>query len=380
MPFTPLLEPFRHVTPATSLRHFIRTTKRHLRPPKPRLWEPPRKPARQRALARGLIQPGHLASIFAEHRLRRKTPTIVIGGFVPDAIDTVFLQRSFFLGQGSLFYLLYPRQAFSADAIYAQLDDLVEHLAVDHAQPPVIVSISFGAGLVMEWLRRRKEEGRPARLGGLILVSPVSTPEDIIDPSLPKPNTLLGRGLAPFLQQDADVYDAADLARSRGIFMKMFEAGAQNTSALRSLVTGRELLQLRNSVRTCLAEIDGPGASQRIRALLHLNPLARLDPGEALCETPALVLYAEKESSVMVSNAPTRQQLETHVKSIFPQGSFHLVRNPHGGSPVQHASLLFHERNFRPYFKTFYAALENKRTNKVMTDRWFSLRGPRPVV
>ena len=158
-------------------------------------------------------------------------PTIVLGGFVPDSTEQVFLLRRFFLRTGNVYYFNYPHLGFSLELAYAQLDDLVAELAA-RGQPPVIFGVSFGAGLALEWLRRTRVAGRAAPLAGLVLVSPVACVEDVFAPGAAKPATLLGRALKPFL--GGGPASAAAVEKSRTIFARMFEAGAQNRASLRA--------------------------------------------------------------------------------------------------------------------------------------------------
>ena len=89
------------------------------------------------------------------------------------------------------------------EELFAQLEDLVEELAEVHGQQPVIFSVSFGVGLVMEWLKRARREGRQIELRGLVLISPVACVEDLLAPGEAKPTTLLGRAINQRLRGDA---------------------------------------------------------------------------------------------------------------------------------------------------------------------------------
>src|ERR1035438_9325622 len=53
-------------------------------------------------------------------------PTIVLGGFVPDATETVEFQRSLLRRHGSIYYINFPRNGFCRDMFSAQLSDLVD--------------------------------------------------------------------------------------------------------------------------------------------------------------------------------------------------------------------------------------------------------------
>ena len=79
-----------------------------------------------------------------------------------------------------------------------------------------------------------------------------------------------------------------------------------------------------------------------------------------LSEAPALVLYAEKEESVIDPRSPARFALERACRAFFPHGECRVVRNPRG-SPVQHASLIFHVGAFLPHFGKFYRGLKTRK-------------------
>jgi hypothetical protein len=56
------------------------------------------------------------------------TPTIVVGGFVPDATEAVEFQREVFRRHGSIYFVNFSRSGFSAEMFFAQLADLIEDL------------------------------------------------------------------------------------------------------------------------------------------------------------------------------------------------------------------------------------------------------------
>jgi hypothetical protein len=115
-------------------------------------------------------------------------------------------------------------------------------------------------------------------------------------------------------------------------------------------------VKLRANVIESMRSITPAGACERIDALARMEPVGSGGRTEVLHECPVLVLFAEKESSIMVEQAPTRLALERRLSGFFPQGEFALVENPQG-APVQHASLLFHFHNFEPHLNRFYKRL-----------------------
>ncbi len=337
-------------------RTLLRSTAYKLNPPRPQPYHARVTRARDAVLASGRGDRSDLTTILCESRLGSR-PTIVLGGFVPDATEQMFLMRTSLLKHGSVYYLNYPCTGFSLDLLCAQLDDLVEELAHRRGQQPVIFGVSFGAGVVTEWLRRSRAAGTSPALGGIILVSPVGCTADIVDPAEAKPSTLLGRALKPYLSEGT-IASAATVEKSRVIFQKMFEAGAQNKASLRLVLTPGELLKLRDDVLGTIAAIEAVGASERVQAMRAMQaPTAWTGPSTSavLSTVPTLILYAEKESSVLNDRSPTRQAFEQTLQAIFPRGDCRVVSG--GVSPVQHASLIFHYFQFLPPVEEFYREL-----------------------
>lgn len=247
------------------------------------------------------------------------------------------------------------------ELLCAQLDDLVAELDESGLRPPVLFSVSYGSGLALEWLRRARASGREPRLGGLILISPVACIEDIVDPAEAKPSTLLGRALKPYLDAVGEIGPTV-IEKSRAVFARMFEAGAQNRAALQFVLTRGELTQLRASVMQTIQGITRRGAIERVRALRGMTPLNQIPAASSLplTEAPTLILYAEKENAVLAAESPTRRALESAHQFWFPEGRVRLITNPRG-APVQHASLVFHCANFLPEISAFYRRLKTRK-------------------
>lgn len=336
---------------AAPLQVALRTTGYTLRPPRALPHEPSVTTLQSPLLASGVVGPQHRAEIRVERR-GGPLPSILVGGFVPDATEAFYLLRGGLLRHGSVYYFNYPRRGFSTDLFLAQLEDLINEVAVERGQRPALVAVSFGGGLVLELLRRAARAGRPLPLAGLTLVSPVACTADLIDLSAPKPTTLLGRVLLPYLR-GATAPDGGVVEKSRSVFLRMFESGAQNQSALRFLLTRAETKRLRDAVIGTINAIDAVGAFERVRALNELPA-----PGDPfpLFAGPSLVLYAEKESAVLQEHAPTWRELSERTTAWLPRGRCVVVTNSED-NPVQHASLIFHCRNFEPHLAQHYRAL-----------------------
>jgi pimeloyl-ACP methyl ester carboxylesterase len=362
--FTPalsLLAAFGRVSPAQPFRTLIRTTGYKLRPPRPLAYTPAIRTAQETVLGAGAAGPHQLATLLWERR-KGPVPTIVLGGFVPDATEQVFLLRGSLLKRGSVFYLNYPRQGFSADLLFAQLDDLVAELNLLHGTPPVIFSVSFGSGLILEWLRRAREAGRHVDIAGAIFVSPIGCVEDLMALGEAKPATLLGRAVKPYVDAKDGEIDPRQIEKSRTIFSRMFGAGVQNKATLATLMSPAELERLHEAVMQTIARIDARGASERMRALCRFSSPAayfsqRLLP---LTEAPVLILFAEDEDAVIDSRSPTRFAFSAAHRAYFPQSVCRTLCNPRG-APVQHASLIFHIGNFLPPISRFYSAFKSRR-------------------
>jgi len=362
LPVHSILSSFDYFTPPAPLRMFFRTAGRRFRPRPPALLFSP--PAHGRAytlLAEGRAETRQYAEIRHDVGFGT-TPTIVLGGFIPDATDSIFLMRNFLLRQGDLYCVNYPRQGFNMDLLFAQLDDLMENLQ-RAGRKPVILAISFGAGLLLEWLRRNRMEGRFPAIEGVVLVSPVACTEDLLPACGGKPSTLLGRATKPYLG-DSPV-NAQTIEKSRTVFRKMFDAGAQNKTAVRAIMTADELVGLHRSVLGTIADITAEGACERVQSLKHLqSPSSYFKPGLLpLTHAPVLILYSEKEDSVLDPGSPTRFALAAAHRAYFPVSECRVVSS-RGGSAVQHASLIFHCTHFLPFFSGFYRRMRRTQMRK----------------
>jgi hypothetical protein len=357
---------FTRVSPAQPLQTLIRATDYKLRPPRPLPFTPTIRKRQEALLVSGAASVHQASNILVEQR-KGAVPTIVLGGFIPDATEQVFLMRGYLLRQGSLYYMNYPRHGFSNELLFAQLEDLVEELVEVHGRPPVIFSVSFGAGLVMEWLKRVRRAGREIELRGLILISPVACVEDLLAPGEAKPTTLLGRAIKPYVDPHKRA-DEQTVQKSRAVFTKMFESGAQNKESLRVLMTRGELRQLRDAVINTIQTISADGACERVQALRQLETPSSYFSQMLLplSKAPTLILYSEKESSVIADHSPTRFVLDSARHAYFPESDSKVITN-HRGSPVQHASLIFHCFNFMPTISAFYRKIKPRKRSKLVS-------------
>jgi len=356
-----LFSAFGRGSPAQPLRTFIRTAGYKLRPPRPVPHTLRIRTAQTSVLSSGAAGLHQLATVLCEQR-KGLSPTIVLGGFVPDATEQVFLLRGSLLARGSVYYLNYPLNGFSAELFFAQLDDLVAELATLHGTPPVIFSVSFGSSLVLGWLRRARAAHRHATIAGAIFVSPIGCIEDLLDPASAKPATLLGRAVKPYLDSPDGNVDPRQIEKTRTIFTRMFGAGVQNKAALAALMSPGELRQLHTAVMDTIARVDARGACERMAALRSFpSPASYFSPRFLpLTEAPSLILFAEHEDAVIETNSPTCFAFTHAHRAYFPQGTCLTLANP-GGTPVQHASLIFHYAQFLPPITRFYKGLKARK-------------------
>lgn len=343
-----------HAAPLRPLHTFFRTAEERFRPSRVAPYLPEVVRAQGELLGCGRAAAHQRATVLRE-RGRGRFPTIVLGGFVPDSVAQVFLLRRFFLQTGDLYSLIYPGGGFSLDLICAQLDDLVAEL-VSAGERPIVFGVSFGAGIVLEWLRRQRVAGLAPSLAGVVLISPVACVADVIAPDAVQPATLLGRAVRPYLDPKVPASEAA-VERSRMVFSRMFGAGAQNKAALRRLMTVGELEGLRASVIGTVRSITAGGARERVQAMVAMkSPTDYFQPGLLpLTNAPALVLLAEREDAVLDARAPSHFAFRNAHRAYFPQGTVQEVRAGAGEAPVQHASLIFHVFEFLPPLQAFYA-------------------------
>ncbi len=347
-----------HAAPLRPLHTLVRTTEERFRPTRPAAYSPATTFAQDGLLGRGEATADQLAAVRREAG-RGRVPTIVLGGFVPDSTEQVFLLRRCFLQAGDLYTVNYPRDSFSLDLLCAQLDDLVADLAAQQ-QRPVVLGVSFGAGVLLEWLRRKRREAIEPAIAGVVVVSPVACVADVVAPGTAKPATLIGRALKPYLDPHTPPSEAV-VERSRTVFARMFEAGAQNKSALRRLMTPAELERLHANVTGTIRGLSRQGAIERVRALIAMqSPTEYFLPALLpLTTAPTLVLFAEREDAMLDPSSPSLFAFRHAPHAYFPQGVVKEVRARTGAAPVQHASLIFHVFDFLPPLQAFYARVRS---------------------
>ena len=279
-------------------------------------------------------------------------PTIVIAGFVPDATETVEFQRPLLRKYGNIYYLNYPRNGFSAEMFSAQLSDLIDDIHAKGAKP-LIMSISFGSGLLVDFLRRADEHIHE-KIRGLLLVSPVICTDDLIRPKNGKRDGVrfLESSLQKIITADPSKHDELEkqVERSRRCFQALFAAGAENR------VLSSKHLAIRRKIMDVLAHTSALGGYERVKALRDLEfPSLH----GSVFAGPVLALMAENEEDILVPLSPTLGLFAdpTRYTRLFPNCRVRKVISKNEGDNVPHASMIFHHNAYNPLLESWYSKL-----------------------
>lgn len=276
-------------------------------------------------------------------------PTIVIGGFVPDATEAAEFQRPLLKSFGSIYYVNFSRNGFSLEMFFAQLADLIEDINL-RGKKPVIFSVSFGCGLVRHFLRSA-HNGPALRIKGLAMASPVLCTDDLIRPEREKGTgvRMLESNLKRIMKTDATKEDdvSRQIERARRCFQSLFEAGAENREL------NRRHLSIRKKIMDVVGKTPVIGGYQRVLALKEFFPPSVDLP---IFAGPALVLLAEQEEEILVASSPTLSALKNHQTraALFPRGVVKTVSSRIVGDAVAHASLIFHHHCYNPLIEAWY--------------------------
>lgn len=287
-----------------------------------------------------------------------EAPTIIVGGFVPDATETVEFQRKVLRRHGSLYYINYPRNGFRREMFHAQLSDLIEDIG-QRGQKPLIMGVSFGCGLLLDYMRTAGEDIHRG-IRGLVLASPVICSDDLIRSQRDKGNGVrilennLKRIVAADPGNEGDLRKHVD--RARRCFQALFNAGAENrTLSLRHL-------SIRKKIFDVIEHTSARGGFERVLALRDFS-----FPGMqgSLFEGPVLVLLAENEEDILVPSSPTLRLFRdpSLYNTVFPRCRVKTVRSACPEDGVPHASLIFHHEAYNAhiddwYEKTLYPRLQ----------------------
>jgi hypothetical protein len=279
-------------------------------------------------------------------------PTIVIGGFVPDATETVEFQRPLLRRYGSIYYLNYPRNGFSAEMFSAQLADLIDDIHCT-GMKPLIMSVSFGSGLLLHFLKYASESIHE-KIRGLVLASPVICTDDLVRPAGQKRDGIrfLENSLQKIVTADPERRDdlQKQVERSRRCFQALFAAGAGNR------VLGSRHLAIRRKIMDVLAHTSAMGGYERVKALREMEfPTG----GGSLFSGPVLTLMAENEQDILVPASPTLDMFASPERytALFPRCKVKKVITKNAGDSVPHASLIFHHDAYNPLLQSWYDRL-----------------------
>ncbi len=279
-------------------------------------------------------------------------PTIILGGFVPDSTETVEFQRQILREHGSLYFLNYPRNGFCEEMFAAQLGDLIEDLA-KKGQKPLIMGVSFGCGLLTDYLRKATEFIHE-QIRGLILVSPVICTDDLIRPASEK------RDGVRFLENNLKKIVAADpndeahlekqIERSRRCFHALFTAGAENRSL------NIRHLAIRHKIMDVINNTPSRGGFERVVALRDFN-FPSLE--NSIFAGPVLTLMAENEFDILVPSSPTMKLFRdpSQYSRLFPKCLVKTVRSGNADDGVAHASMIFHHEPYNALLDNWYNKL-----------------------
>jgi len=293
--------------------------------------------------------------IFKEKNLRLKThPSILCPGFLPDGNEAFFLLRKCFLKFGSLYYVNYQTQFFHKETIYCQLYDLIVEINNRHLKnagakcAPILVATSFGGHILVGFLRWLKDLGLQdtVDIKGVVIISPVLTHQDIVDPELERQKTLVGRAVAYMIEADEDDPEAIrkSMQKAKNILLKMF-------------TTGRDLMKFDDknqipvfSIEDEVMEVfkkkidDDDGYFRRFIEMKRESPLEEA----FLSAVPTLVLLAEAEQDVLVPSSPTYNIFNdiNRLRKVFPNGKVETVYSKTEKRKVTHSDLVFQADRF----------------------------------
>jgi pimeloyl-ACP methyl ester carboxylesterase len=279
-------------------------------------------------------------------------PTIVLGGFVPDATETVEFQRKLLRQHGSIYYVNYSRNRFCQKMFAAQLADLIESLAIK-GQKPLLMGVSFGCGLLSDFLKNADEQVHE-NIRGLILVSPVITTADLIRPAEQKRDgvRILESNLKKIVA--ADPSNETDISkhieRSRRCFQALFNSGAENrTLSVRHLA-------IRKKINDVIEYTSARGGFERVVALRDFTfPVF----SRTLFSGPVLTLLAENEADILVPSSPTLKLFSepSLYTRVFPSCRVKTVKSRIAGDGVAHASLIFHHEAYNTLLDGWYGKI-----------------------
>jgi hypothetical protein len=274
----------------------------------------------------------------------------VIAGFLPDATESIEYQREHLARYGDVYYLNYPRDRFSTPLLFAEISALIRHLNA-RGERPVLFSICFGSGLVVQYFRET-DHASGLGIAGLVMVSPVLCAADMarLDGGSAAEAPLRERAARRFFHHHTHEDIERGVAKARRAFAILFRR-----ERVMRLLNGRNTTIMAR-VLAAVDEITVAGYYERALALKALTWPAVDTP---IFRGPALVLFAEDEEGVFVPSSPTLAELRrpSVVAKLFPRGAVHEVASSDAGDPVVHGSIAVHHHYFNPFIIRWYERL-----------------------
>ena len=299
-------------------------------------------------------------SIFKEQHYRlRKNPSILMPGFLPDGNEAFYRLRRCFLKFGSVYCVNYPTRNFHKETIFHQLYDTIREINnpklknAGQGSEPFLVGTSFGCHMIMSfmgWLRRNGLDDK-VRIRGVVLISPVLSLEDLVDPALERQRTLVGRAVSHMVSADSNDAEGIRKAmqKAKSIMVKMFTSGRdlmnfESKDLIPVFAIEDEVL----SVFRQTADVDD-GYFNRFLEMKLENPL----PTTYFSSLPTLVLFAEGEGDVMAPHSPTFTCFSdiNQLQRIFPNGSVEFVYSKSKTRKVTHSDLIFQADRFTEHLE-----------------------------
>lgn len=271
---------------------------------------------------------------------------------MPDATEALEFQRPLLRQHGSIYYLNFPRNGFSYELFCAQLSDLIADLAGQRRRP-VLLGVSFGAGLLVQYLRQAPETIH-GMLRGLLLISSVLCTDDLVRPKGERSGgvRMLESNLRKILEVDPSDQDSLhkQVERARRCFYALFESGAGNRP-----LSSRHLA-IRRRIFGVLEHTSALGGYQRV---LALRDFATPCGHAGIFDGPTMLLAAEDEASILVPGSPTLSLLQDRAtfRRLFPNAASRVVSSSDPTDPVAHASLIFHQHCYNPHLELWLERL-----------------------
>jgi pimeloyl-ACP methyl ester carboxylesterase len=280
--------------------------------------------------------------------------TLMVPGLVPDGEETFLRVRNHFLLKGDVSVLTYPYASFDAERMMETFDSFLETCRRTRKKP-ILVGVSVGGGFLLEHLRRSKERGKALEPAAIVLVSPLSCPQDLAP--------VLRRLWNPIVASEGNSTQA--LEKGRNFFRLLASKSARSSSPapawakILMTFTPQGLEELRDApvrarIEKTLQSVPAEGAIARC---LALKAMRGLDPAVgALTQAPTLILWGSRERHTLDIDGPGTSVLcrPDLAEKFFPEAQVQWVYGRRGES-VPHASLLKHDKAFAPLLKQFLA-------------------------